>query len=117
MTKVISVLLLGFLLIGFEPLAASSQVDKRPVKFELQLIYIFEAHKTEFIFAIGQSGFKSVAALERYLDTWPPGSELRWSPGCERLGGEPLLSSEEDMKAFRVFLKERGIKFVLVPSG
>ena len=117
MMKTISLLLFGFLLIAFEPLVASSQVDKQPVKYELQLIYVFEEQRTEFIFVIGQSGFKSVAALKRYLETWPPGSELRWAPGCERLGGEPLLSFEEDMKAFRAFLKERGIKFVLVPSG
>ncbi len=115
--KTINILLLSFLLIGFGPLIAWSQVDKQPVKHELQLIYVFEGQKPEFIFVIGQSGFKTVAALDRYLETLPPGSELRWAPGCERLGGEPLLSSEEDMKAFRAFLKEKGIKFVLVPSG
>jgi len=49
--------------------------------------------------------------------TWPPGSELRWAPGCERVGGEPLLSSEQDMRDFRKFLEQRGIRFVLVPSG
>ena len=33
------------------------------------------------------------------------------------LGGEPLLSSAEEMRDFRVFLQKKGIKFILVPSG
>jgi hypothetical protein len=73
--------------------------------------------KPEFLFVIGQSGFKSVASLEKHLATWPSGSELRWAPGCDRVGGEPLLSSEEEMGKFREFLEQRGIRFVLVPSG
>jgi MoaA/NifB/PqqE/SkfB family radical SAM enzyme len=32
-------------------------------------------------------------------------------------GGEPLLSSEQEMEGFRAFCAEREIKFVLVPSG
>jgi hypothetical protein len=91
--------------------------EAQPGKHELQLIYVFEGGKPEFIFVIGQSGFKSVAALEKYLETLPAGSELRWAPGCERFGGEPLLSSEQETQAFRDFLARRGIRFVLVPSG
>ena len=98
-------------------LASSGEALREPFKGELRLIYIFDGPKTAFIFVIGQSGFKSVNALKQYLETWPPGSELRWAPGCSRLGGEPLLSSEQEMKAFRAFLTRKGIKFVLVPSG
>jgi len=108
---------LALLLLIFEPVCESGGFDRQPVKRELQLIYVFEDQKPEFIFVIGQSGFKSVASLEKYLQTWPPGSELKWAPGCERFGGEPLLSSEEEMRAFRAFLAERHIKFILVPSG
>jgi hypothetical protein len=90
---------------------------RQPVKRELQLIYVVDEHKPEFIFVIGQSGFKSVASLEEYIQTWPPGSELKWAPGCERFGGEPLLSSEDEMRTFRAFLAERHIKFILIPSG
>lgn len=113
--------LAGFLLglsLGVAGLSsAAGEAEPQPVQRELQLIYVFGEPQTEFIFVIGQSGFKSVAALEQHLKTWPPGSELRWAPGCERLGGEPLLSSEAEMQAFRAFLAERSIKFVLVPSG
>ena len=97
--------------------ASSGEVQREPLKGELRLIYVFEEPKTAFIFVIGQSGFKSVNSLKRYLETWPPGSELKWAPGCSRLGSEPLLSSEQEVKAFRAFLKTRGIEFVLVPSG
>ncbi len=113
----LAALLLGLLLGVAEPSPAAGEAEQQPVEHELQLIYIFGEQKTEFIFVIGQSGFKSVAALEQYLATWAPGSELRWAPGCDRLGGEPLLSSEEEMQAFRAFLAKRAIKFVLVPAG
>ena len=117
MRKTFRIIVLGLLLCAATRPTAVAQSEGEPVKRELQLIYIFEGEKTEFIFAIGQSGFRSVASLERHLETWPRGSELRWAPGCERLGGEPLLSSAEEMKAFRAFLAKRGITFVLVPSG
>lgn len=110
-------ILSGILLAAVALLASTGEVQSEPLKGELRLIYVFDEPKTAFIFAIGQSGFKSVNSLKRYLETWPPGSELRWAPGCSRLGKEPLLSSELEMKAFRAFLRKRGIKFVLVPSG
>jgi hypothetical protein len=110
-------ILSGILLTAAGLFAWSGEVQREPIKGELLLIYVFDDPKTAFIFVIGQSGFKSVNSLKRYLETWPPGSALKWAPGCDRLGSEPLLSSEQEMKAFRTFLKKRGIKFVLVPSG
>ena len=110
-------ILSGILLAAVALVVSSGEVQGEPFKGELRLIYIFDEPKTTFVFVIGQSGFKSVNSLKRYLETWPPGSELTWAPGCSRLGSEPLLSSEQEMKAFRAFLKKRGIKFVLVPSG
>ena len=99
------------------PGAAIAGSEPEPVKQELRLIYLLDGGKPEFIFVIGQSGFKTVASLEKHLATWPPGSELTWAPGCERLGGEPLLSSEREMQGFRDFLAKRGIRLVLIPSG
>ena len=109
--------LLMFLVV-FTPQPLLSGVDDRePVERELHLIYVFEGEAPEFFFVIGQSGFKSVESLKKHLETWPPGSELKWAPGCIRFGGEPLLSSQKDLEAFRAFLEQRKIKFVLVPSG
>jgi hypothetical protein len=115
--RTLSVLLVWLLFQVYEPASAAGDSDPQPVKRELQLIYVFEGQKPEFIFVIGQTGFKSVASLEEHLKTWAPGSELRWAPGCVRVGAEPLLSSEKDMQGFRDFLAGRGIRFVLVPSG
>ena len=107
----------GILLAAVGLFASSEEVRREPIKGELRLIYVFDEPKMACIFVIGQSGFTSARSLKRYLETWPPGSELKWAPGCVRFGGEPLLSSEEEMKAFRAFLKTRGIRFVFVPSG
>jgi hypothetical protein len=66
---------------------------------------------------IGDSGFTSVESLKEFLGRLPAGSEIKWAPGCERFGKEPLLSSEKDLEEFKTFLKEKGVSFVLVPSG
>jgi hypothetical protein len=86
-------------------------------KYRMELVYIFEASPTEFIFVVGNAGFKSVDSLKKFLSTLPSGSILEWAPGCRRMGGEPLLSSEQEMQEFEVFCLERNIKFVLIPSG
>ena len=88
-----------------------------PVKYELKLIYILENKDPEFIFVIGDSGFKSIESLKKFLGGLPSGSEITWNPGCERFGREPLLSSEKEMKSFRTFLEEKGVKFKLIPAG
>ncbi|MBI1813766.1 MAG: hypothetical protein HYR72_02175 [Deltaproteobacteria bacterium] len=88
-----------------------------PPKYRMELVYVFDGDKPEYLFVIGNSGFKSVASLKQFLATLPPGSTLEWAPGCERFGGEPLLSSEEDMAAFKSFCAEKQIRFILKPSG
>jgi hypothetical protein len=102
-------------------LTARAQESKTPPppppKYRMELVYIFESHQTEFIFVIGNAGFKSVASLKRHLSGLPPGAILEWAPGCMRLGGEPLLSSEPEMESFKAFCLERNINFVLIPTG
>lgn len=100
--------------------ATSAQENEQPQpapKYRMELIYIFDDGSPEFIFVIGNGGFKSVASLKNYLSTLPAGSILEWSPGCRRIGNEPLLSSEQEMEDFKVFCAERHIHFVLLPSG
>lgn len=95
----------------------SGSSPKNAQKYELKLVTIFEGTGHEFIFVIGEAGFRSVASLKKFLVGLPGGSELTWAPGCARIGGEPLLSSEADMGDFQEFLRQHDIKFVLVPSG
>jgi hypothetical protein len=96
---------------------AQEGVQQPPPKYRMELVYIFEADYPEFIFVVGNAGFKSVAALKKFLGSLPPGSTLEWAPGCRRIGGEPLLSSEQEMEEFKAFCAEKNINFVLVPSG
>jgi len=98
------------------PCAHAAESDA-PAKYELRLIHLFDGKEPEYIFAIGDSGFRTVESLKSFLATLPAGSEIRWAPGCERFDDEPLLSSEKDMEAFKAFLKQKRISFVLVPSG
>jgi hypothetical protein len=88
-----------------------------PPKYRMELVYIFQDEATEFIFVIGNVGFKSVDSLKKFLSSLPPGSNLEWAPGCKRMGNEPLLSSEQEMEEFKAFCAEKNINFVLVPSG
>lgn len=91
--------------------------EEPPPFYELSLVYVNDGPELEFLFVIGNSGFRSVASLKDFLASRPAGTTLRWAPGCIRMGGEPLLSSEADMEEFRAFCSEHGIVFELVPSG
>ena len=88
-----------------------------PPKYRMELVYIFETGSTQYIFVIGNIGFRSVASLKNYVGNLPPGSTLEWAPRCRRLGGEPLLSSDYEIEKFKAFCTEKNINFVLVPSG
>ena len=97
--------------------AQEGVTQQPPPKYRMELVYIFEADATEFIFVVGNVGFKLVASLKSFLSNLPPGSTLEWAPGCRRIGSEPLLSSEQEMEDFKAFCAERNINFILVPSG
>jgi len=94
--------------------SAESRVD--PPVYELKLVYVGE-EPIEYLFVVGNCGFRTVGALKAFLTRLPAGTRLTWSPGCIRFGHEPLLSSEEEMEDFRRFCLEHGIEFTLVPSG
>ncbi|HEV2912920.1 MAG TPA: hypothetical protein VGX92_06355 [Pyrinomonadaceae bacterium] len=99
--------------------AHAREVEQQPSppKYRMELVYVFEGETPEFIFVIGSAGFKSVASLKKFVSGLPAGSTLEWSPGCVRMGAEPLLSSAEDMEEFKQFCAEHAINFILVPSG
>ena len=98
-------------------LQTPAQSETESAVYELNLVYVFEAPEPEFVFVVGNSGFKTVASLQTFIASLPAGTTLKWSPGCERLGGEPLLSSESEMAEFKSFCLGHQINFVLVPSG
>jgi hypothetical protein len=106
----------ALILINILPPALAAQ-EAQPLKLRLELVYIFEAEPTEYIFVIGNSGFRSVASLKKFIGGLPKGSTIEWAPGCIRFGNEPLLSSEDEMNGFKKFCEQRGIGFVLIPSG
>jgi len=81
------------------------------------LVQIVDAGKPEYVFVVGEIGFRSVAALKSFVESLPKNSVLRWAPGCKRSGDEPLLSSDAAMEDFRSHCSRHGVKFVLVPSG
>ena len=103
--------------VGLRADAQETAPAQPPPKYRMELVYIFDPEPTEFIFVIGNSGFRSVDSLKKFLSSLPPGSTLEWAPGCMRRGNEPLLSSEREMEDFKTFCAERDINFVLVPSG
>jgi hypothetical protein len=97
--------------------ARENAPSQPPPKFRMELVYIFDADSPEFIFVIGNTGFKTVASLKKFLSSLPPGSTLEWDPGCLRMGNEPLLSSKQELEEFKAFCAESKIKFVLLPAG
>jgi len=86
---------------------------------ELHLVRVFDnpKGKTEYILVVGDVGFHSVKALKEFVARLEPGTVLRWAPGCERFGDEPLLSDPKQLEAFRRFATRHRIKLVLIPAG
>ena len=97
----------------------AENAKRKPEKLTMTLVWVADSvEPKQYIFVInGVVAYKTLDGLKKYLKDLPKGSTLTWSPGCCRLGGEPLLGSQEEMKKFKNFCKKNEIKFVLVPSG
>lgn len=98
-------------------LVATTSAEEPPAAYDLELVYLFDMPEPEILFVIGITGFRTVESLKNFLASVPPGTKLKWAPGCIRTGKEPLLSSEYEMEDFKAFCLEHGIDFVLIPSG
>lgn len=85
--------------------------------YKIEIVYIFDSDKPETILLIGNQGFRTVASLKKYVETFPAGTKLEISPGCKRIGGEPLINSKDEMDDFEQFCKKRSINFVVHPAG
>jgi hypothetical protein len=117
--KITKYLVSALVLIVLWTLSALAQEQAQlssPPEYRLELISIYDA-ESEYMFVIGNTGFKSVASLKKFLSVASPGSTLKWAPGCIRFGNEPLLSSVQDMDDFKAFCVAHKINFILVPSG
>lgn len=75
---------------------ASAESRAEPPVYEMKLVFVGEA-PVEYLFVVGNSGFRTVDALKTFLSGLPVGATLTWNPGCVRFGNEPLLSSEHEM--------------------
>ena len=86
---------------------------------ELHLVRVFDnpKGKTEYVLVVGDVGFRSVKGFKRFVARLEPGTVLRWAPGCERFGDEPLLSDPKQLETFRRFATRHRINFVLIPAG
>jgi hypothetical protein len=102
--------------------AVSSQgEDRKPENLTMTLARIADSEKVDrkdYIFIInGVVAFRTLDGLKKHIKQLPKGSTLTWAPGCCRIGGEPLLSSKDEMQNFKAFCESCGTSFVLVPSG
>ena len=99
--------------------AISEEAKRKSETFTMTLAWIADAGEPkQYVFVInGVVACTTVDGLKKYLKDLPKDSTLTWSPGCCRIGNEPLLDSKEEMDKFREFCKSNNIKFVLVPSG
>ena len=85
----------------------SKATGKKPEKLTMTLAWIADSEKPdakEYVFVInGLVAYKTLDGLKRYIKGLPKGSSVTWAPGCDRIGNEPLLSSEKDMREFEKY--------------
>ena len=99
--------------------AFAQDAKTKPENLTMTLAWIADAGEPkQYVFVInGVVVYKTVDGLKKYLKDLPKGSTLTWALGCDRIGNEPLIGSQEEMKKFKEFCESFGIKFALVPSG
>jgi len=112
-------LLLALVLCGALLPTLAQDLKRKPENLTMTLAWIGDAGEPkQYVFVInGVVAYKTLDGLKKYLKDLPKDSTLTWAPGCCRMGGEPLLGSEEGMKLFKKFCESVGIKFAIVPSG
>jgi hypothetical protein len=91
----------------------------KPENLTMTLARIADAGEPpQYVFVLnGVVAYRTVEGLKKHLKGLPKASTVTWAPGCCRIGHEPLLSSQDEMKKFKEFCDSVGIKFILIPSG
>jgi hypothetical protein len=112
-------LLLAAILCASLVSAFAEDAKPKPENLTMTLAWIADAGEpNQYVFVInGVVAYKTLDGLKKYLKDLPKDSTLTWAPGCCRIGNEPLIGSQEEMKKFKEFCESVGIKFTLVPSG
>ena len=112
-------LLLGLALCAALMPALAQDVKPKPENVTMTLAWIADAGEPkQYVYVInGVVAYTTLDGLKKYLKDIPKDSTLTLAPGCRRLGNEPLLDSQVEMKKFKEFCESIGIKFSLVPSG
>jgi hypothetical protein len=92
-----------------------------PPKYRLVRQPVHGTEPRQWVFVVitpaGFPGVTTPEALEEYVElVVPEHATLEWSPGCCRIGGEPMGEAGE-LKAFADFCKRRTINFVHIPAG
>jgi len=116
-----NLLLFCFLIILLNVCLKTSYTEEikkpEPQKWELKLIYMLDEAPPKYIYLLGQTGFKSIESLKKFIGSLPQGTTIEWNPGCERMGDEPLLNDKKAMDDFKKYCEQHGIKLILIPSG
>ncbi len=87
-----------------------------PITYPLKLVYIFEEQKTEFLFVIGDVGFKSIDSLKKFIEKLPTGTTIEFQPTCKAQNDAPL-SKDVEINNLKEFCKTHSINFTVRPSG
>ncbi len=97
----------------------AEDAKSKPENLAMTLAWIADAGEPkQYVFVVnGVVAYKTLDGLKKYLKDLPKDSSLTWAPGCCRIGNEPLIGSEEEMKKFKEFCESVGIKFTLFPAG
>jgi hypothetical protein len=114
-----SLLSMVSLLIQLSIPAWSDSPPRAPENLTMDLVWIADAGEPkQYVFVLGGAvAYKTLDGLKDHLKGLSKGSTLTWSPGCDRMGDEPLLGSADGLRKFREFCASIGLKFILVPSG
>lgn len=83
----------------------------------LDIVPLLDTTPRRFVFVIGGIGYETMDGLRMHVEVMPKDQVIVLDPGCKRLGGEPLLEFEEEMAAFKAFVKKNGVTLKIIPSG
>lgn len=100
------------------PTRQPAEVDSSVLKLSVTQIPYAESlgKKPEYVLLMGNLAYRSIEELKKGVSRLPKGTRITWAPSCCLTGGEPL-HNEEGFSDLRDHCREKGIEFVVIPSG